>query len=253
VARLLHISDTHIVAREDDDPVPHNLAAAVHRMSGRTTTEALDIVLDYVADEGFTPDVLVHTGDVVDTPDPAAYAVAARLLEQVDAPALVTAGNHDDSALLADAFGGAQTTEIGGWTVMLLDSRVEGTESGAIGAAALAWLDDALAATGAHVLIGLHHPPLSGCGDPRCQLQDGYQLLTVLDRYPNVRGVLSGHLHWADEIERGGVRYLLGPSTCIQLKHRHPLPTNNPDPTFFGARLLELHGDGRITSELVWV
>jgi len=67
-----------------------------------------------------------------------------------------------------------------------------------------------------------------------------------------VRGVLSGHLHLADEVERRDVRYLLGPSTCIQLRHHHPLPEHNRAPTAVGARLLRLHADGRLESELMW-
>jgi Icc protein len=249
VVRVLQLSDTHIVATDDE---PDSLATAVHQLSGRTTSETLEGVLTRLSDSGFAPDVLVHTGDVVDTADPAGYEAAARIMAAVVAPALVVPGNHDDPVMLAAVFGDKRTVAVQGWSIIGLDSRVEGIGSGAIGEKGLTWLDDQLASTDAHVLIGLHHPPLSACGDPYCALEDSYDLLAVLDRHPHVRGVVSGHLHLADQMERRGVQYLLSPSTCIQLRHRHPLAENNRAATPVGARLIDLHEDGRITSEIVW-
>ena len=41
-------------------------------------------------------------------------------------------------------------------------------------------------------------------------------LFTVLDRFPQVRAVLWGHVHQEIDRERNGVRLLASPSTCIQ-------------------------------------
>ena len=249
--RLLHITDTHIAAGEPggaDTP----LADAVHSLSGRTTSEALEKVLTAVSDVGFTPDLLLHTGDVVDSPDQKSYDDAARLLRLVAAPAIVVPGNHDDPDMLTATFGQSRTTETGGWLIIALDSREGGVGHGAITEDTLTWLEETLSSTAAHVLIGLHHPPLSPCGHPYCRLDNGFDLLSVLDRHSHVRGVLSGHLHLVDEVERRQVRYLLTPSTCIQLRHHHPLPENNQAATAVGARLLHLHTDGRLESEIVW-
>jgi Icc protein len=83
-------------------------------------------------------------------------------------------------------------------------------------------------------------------------MENSYDLLALLDRHSNVRGVVSGHLHLADEVTRRQVHYLLAPSTCIQLRHRHPLSANNRVATPVGARLIDLHPDGRIESEMAW-
>lgn len=252
VVRILQISDTHIATADNGRYISAPLAAAVYKLSGRTTSEALERVLAEVASSGFAPDLVLHTGDVVDTPDPRSYEVAAELLAKLAAPALVVPGNHDDPAMLAEVFGSISTMKIGGWLVIGLDSRIVGAGHGAIDEESLVWLEQCLSSTEAHVVIGLHHPPLSVCGDPYCRLENSYDLLSVLDRHAHVRGVLSGHLHLCDEVVRRQVRYLLAPSTCIQLTHHHPLPDNNRAATAVGARLLELHPDGRIESEIVW-
>jgi len=248
--RLLQVSDTHIVA--DGSGRATSLASAVREISGRTTADALVTVLARVAGTGFDPDLLVHTGDIVDHADTESYGVAARLLAPVGAPVLAVAGNHDEPHLLAASFGEDRVFERDRWQVVLVDTRLGGEDHGAVGGAGLAWLDEHLSSTDAHVVVGLHHPPLSTCGEPACRLTDSHQLLAILDRHPNVRGVLSGHLHWPDEIERQGVRYLLAPSTCLQLRHVHPLAVHNRAPTPIGARILELGDDGRIRTEVVW-
>jgi Icc protein len=249
---LLQISDSHVVAEPAADGAPPSLAEAVRTLTGRTTTEALEAVLERVATVGFAPDLLVHTGDVVDAPGPAGYEVAARVLERAGAPILATPGNHDDPRQLTAAFGGRTTYTCGPWLIVLVDSRIDGAECGRLGPTTLARLDQELASTDAYAIIGLHHPPLSTCGDPDCGLMDRHDLLDVLDRHPHVRGVISGHLHLADEIERRHVRFLLSPSTCLQLRHRHPLPDNNTNATPIGARALELHEDGRVESRIIW-
>jgi Icc protein len=249
---LLQISDSHIVAREPSNPTSSSLAEAVRVISGRTTTAALETVLERIGSVGFNPRLIVHTGDVVDTPDAASYEVAAHVLERMGVPTLAVSGNHDDPIQLAAAFGEIRSYESDGWLIVLLDSRIGGAKCGRVGQDTLAWLDEQLSSTDAHVLIGLHHPPLSVCGDPDCRLLDSHEMLDAIDRHPNVRGVISGHLHLADEIQRREVHYLLSPSTCIQLRHRHPLPDNNRTPTRIGARVLELQEDGRILSEIVW-
>jgi 3',5'-cyclic AMP phosphodiesterase CpdA len=252
VVSLLQITDSHVVATEAADGAPPSLAEAVQTISGRTTTKALEKVLERITTVGFNPNLLVHTGDVVDTANAASYAVAARILERMGVPMLAVSGNHDEPHQLAAAFGETKTYECEQWLIVLVDSRIQGAECGMLGHDTLAWLDERLTSTDAHVLIGLHHPPLSVCGNPDCGLLDSHEMLDVLDRHPNVRGVISGHLHLADEIERREVRYLLSPSTCMQLRHRHPLPDNNRTPTRIGARVLELQADGHILSEIIW-
>jgi len=249
---VLQITDSHVAVTPVPPGQTPSLAETVRTLSGLTTAETLEKVLERIAAVGFEPNLVVHTGDVVETPDDASYEVAARMLERIGVPVLAVSGNHDDPGQLGTAFGEARTHECDGWLIVLVDSRIQGAEYGRLGPDTLAWLDERLASTDAHVLIGLHHPPISVCGDPDCGLLDSHEMLEVLDRHSHVRGVISGHLHLADEIERRGVRFLLSPSTCIQLRHRHPLPENNRTATPIGARALRLEANGQIPSQIVW-
>ena len=51
----------------------------------------------------FTPDFIVHTGDVVNDPDPEAYRLAAEVLSGLKVPLYYAAGNHDDVAMMREA------------------------------------------------------------------------------------------------------------------------------------------------------
>ena len=250
--RVLHLTDTHVVATED----PATFSGAVAGIQGRTTTELLRTVLDAVAAEGFAPDLVLHTGDASDDGDAASYAVLRRELDAMAAPVAVVPGNHDHADLLAQAFGhepvDVRAIDLGPWQVVAVDCAEFDRGNGELDADALAALAAALDAASGYVIIGLHHPPISACTDPYCQLLPADEVLALIDRHPKVRAVVSGHLHLAEDIDRHGVAFLLSPSTCMQLRHEHPLQLNNRAPTPVGARLLELHDDGRVVSRLLW-
>lgn len=255
MARILHVTDTHLTAGGPLDGPPLGFARAVRARTGRTTDELAAMVLDHLLD-ATTPDLLLHTGDVLDAPSPAAYAAAHELLATTGVPLLATPGNHDDAGLLAAAFGAAGPPvcghlDLGTWRVVVATSAEVGQQGGTFGPRVLEQLDAALGVD-RPVLIGVHHPPLSACTAPDCNVTDAAGFFDVLDRHPNVVAVASGHLHLAGELERSGVRYLLGPSTCMQLVHVHPLVASSWGPTPVGARLIELHDDGTLTSEVCW-
>lgn len=256
ILRVLHLTDTHVVATEDEARPPTSFAGAIALVQGRTTTELLQGVLDAVIADGFVPDLVLHTGDASDDGEAASYAVLRRALRVADAPVVVVPGNHDRADGLADAFGHApvavRTTDLGPWQVVAVDTARFHRDHGGLDQAALAALESALAAAAGHVLIGLHHPPITVCPDPSCQLLPAHEVLAIVDRHPQVRAVASGHLHVADTIDRHGVAYLLSPSTCLQLRHEHPVGEHNRSPTPVGARLLELHDDGEVCSRVVW-
>jgi Icc protein len=75
-------------------------------------------------------------------------------------------------------------------------------------------------------------------------LRNPEALFTVLDRFPQVRAVLWGHVHQEFDQLRDGVRLMATPSTCIQFA---------PNSVDFGLdelapgyRWLRLHDDGQI-------
>jgi Icc protein len=70
----------------------------------------------------------------------------------------------------------------------------------------------------------------------------------VIDRYPQVRLVIFGHIHQEFERSRRGITYLGTPSTCIQF-----MPNSQKfslDQTKPGFRLLNLYPNGMFNTKI---
>ena len=96
------------------------------------------------------------------------------------------------------------------------------------------------------MLICLHHNclPVDAAWLQKHALVNSDTLLGLIDRHPQVKGVLFGHIHQDYHRERNAVLYLGSPSTCIQFhpsKNDFALDHCNP-----GYRWLELCADGLI-------
>jgi Icc protein len=135
------------------------------------------------------------------------------------------------------------------WSIALVDSQWVGHEEGRIGGTTLAALRDELARVDTHVVVCLHHPPISTCENAACGLTDYDALLEVIQG-SSVRLVLSGHLHQHFDTTRNGVRFIGAPSTFRQLGHG-----GDPHYTDTGelpaAQLLELLDDGGVSCRIV--
>ena len=252
--RVLHLTDTHFsVGRAPVSP-PKTFADAVKALSGRTTDAAARLVAAH-AMRSMKPDLVLHTGDIVDEPISESYSAAREVLQGFGAPLLITAGNHDDDSIATQAgldTRGVAMTDLGKWRIVVVCSAKAGQDHGTFGKENLEALDRALAVD-RPVLIGTHHPPMSTCSEFDCNVSDAAAFFEVIDRHANVVAVATGHLHHAEELRRGNVRYLLGPSTCLQLVHKHPLKDHTKAATPLGARSIELGDDGSLSSELLWV
>jgi Icc protein len=94
--------------------------------------------------------------------------------------------------------------------------------------------------------VCLHHNPVPiGCEwmNP-IGLRNPDALFAVLERFPQVRAVLWGHVHQEYDQMRGDVRLLASPSTCIQFA---PGSVDfKVDTTAPGYRWLRLYDDGRL-------
>jgi Icc protein len=146
--------------------------------------------------------------------------------------------------------------DVGAWTIVLLDTWFAESDDGEgrLGPEALAALDDALSRSrDRHVLVLMHHPPIlmEAAGLDALGLLDAAQFVAILDRHPQVRGVAWGHAHQSLDVFRGATRYMCTPATCIQFKPRVAgFVSDNRPP---GYRVLDLHDDGGIATEVVWL
>jgi Icc protein len=246
--RLLQFTDTHLYA------------APGGQLRGITTLRSLEACLAHARRRHLPADAVLVTGDLVQD-EPAAYDTLELLLDDLGTPVLLVSGNHDRPDELRRRFG-RRPFQVGGsralarWTVVMLDtwSADSARGEGRLGAPALGSLEAMLeAATGRHVLVCLHHPPLpmDTAGLDSLGLVDGGEFLAVLGRHGNVRGVAWGHAHQALDLYRGQTRFMCTPSTCFQFKPRvDGFVTDDRPP---GYRVIDLQDDGGIASEVVWL
>ncbi len=244
--RLVQLTDLHLLG----DPRA--------RLRGIDTEVTFRRVLDAARDDCVRADLLLLTGDLAEHGEAAAYDRLREHLADLAAGGRVLAlpGNHDDPDGLAARFAGTGTARVaarrlGGWELLLLDSSVPGRSEGHLDAGQLDWLDACLTrAAHRHTLVVLHHPPLSvgSAWLDAIALDNGPDLLALLDAHTHVRGVLFGHVHQAFERRRRGVRHFASPSTCVQfVPRRERVEVDDAPP---GWRNLALHPDGRIVTRL---
>lgn len=231
----------------------HLFADARQRLLGIDTLASLNAVIDLVLEQCPQIDLLLATGDITQDGSAQSYQRFLDAVSRIPSPCQWIPGNHDDAVLMHE-FGwqaGLQRawTDLGGWRIVLLDSSVAGQVAGYLDRNQLAQLDEALETAGErHVLVCLHHHPVA-IGSKWMEplgLQNAEQLWQRLDAHPQVRGVLWGHIHQQLEQQRGDVRLMASPSTCVQFAvGSSDFATDDQPP---GYRCLRLYDDGRIDS-----
>jgi 3',5'-cyclic-AMP phosphodiesterase len=246
VLRLTHFTDPHLYGDPSES------------LRGVATLPALKAALAHARAHDWPPEALLVTGDLVQD-DPAGYAHFRQLFGSLGLPVLCLPGNHDEPQAMRRELAAAPFV-LGGfvdfahWRVVLLDSCIPGSASGALSADALAGLEQALATAGKrHCLVALHHHPVSMASRwlDHVGLTNAAEFLHTIDAHRNVRAIVWGHVHQAHDALRKGVRLLATPSTCAQfLPHAEDFAVDRRPPAY---RTLELRADGSLLTEVVWL
>lgn len=177
------------------------------------------------------PDAVLVSGDLADHAAAPEYEHAREVLASIGVPAYVLPGNHDDRRALRRHFGvpGADgepvqySVDLGPLRLVVLDTTRPGEDPGALDAARLDWLDRELeAAATSPALIAMHHPPLvtgvPAWDDFGLPEADRRELGDVVERHPQVRGLVAGHVHRIISSELAGRPVLTVPSTYVQAR-----------------------------------
>lgn len=186
---LAQISDTHV--RADDG----GAAAAQLR-------KALAQAADYRVD------AILMTGDLANDERRAEYSALAEALRDPPAPVFLMPGNHDDRALMRDAFPGHSYLPRGAnlsyaidqfpVRLVVLDQIVPGATHGLFTEQLAQWLDDTLSsAPHAPTLVALHHPPFltHDLLFDRIGLWESEKFCEVIARHRQVMRIVCGHHH----------------------------------------------------------
>lgn len=223
------------------------------RLADPAGANALKTAVAAVAALDPAPDAVVVTGDLADTGDPREYALVRELLEPLAMPVHVLPGNHDDVAALEAAFGRPveYAVDAGPLRLVAVDTTIPAEDGGRIPVDRLAArLNDAKP-----TIIAMHHPPLT-TGVPAMDAlgiphTDRAALAELLARHPQVKRIVSGHVHRAMAGALGGVPVFTCPGTNLQLAldfSAEAVLATNDDPPGYALHLLL---DGEVTSHLV--
>ncbi|TQV86986.1 3',5'-cyclic-AMP phosphodiesterase [Aliikangiella coralliicola] len=242
VVRLVQVTDSHIFA----DPEGCLL--------GLNTRDSFEAVCERVQREEWRPDALLATGDLSQDASPESYQYLADYFKEMGIPTYWLSGNHDNPETMElylsnNKVFSAKQLLIGHWQIILLDSSVRGKVHGNLAVEQLKFLERALKRyPEKHALVSLHHQPLPVGSQwlDQIGLKNSDKFCEVLERYPQVKGVLWGHVHQEFNKHINGCQWIASPSSCVQFKpgsSDFSAGTEAP-----GYRYLNLFSDGRIES-----
>jgi 3',5'-cyclic-AMP phosphodiesterase len=135
--------------------------------------------------------------------------------------------------------------DLGPLRLVVIDTTRPGEDPGALDEERLAWLDaELLAAPREPTLLAMHHPPLL-TGMPALDeiglpAEDRRALGAVVERHPQVRRIVAGHMHRPIAAELAGRAVLAVPSTYMQARFdlHSEEPRLAPDPAGFALHVL---------------
>jgi 3',5'-cyclic AMP phosphodiesterase CpdA len=171
------------------------------------------------------PDLIVISGDLVDTPTREEYEHLKHLLALLELPFVCIPGNHDSREMMRAAFPDQkyafssgplnQSIRVGEIDLLLLDSSVSGKPHGELDGPTLQWLDETLASSKERpALVFLHHPPfMTGIWHmDRQNLLNANELAPIIRRHPRVQLIAAGHVHRATSTMFAGVAATICPA-----------------------------------------
>jgi 3',5'-cyclic-AMP phosphodiesterase len=170
------------------------------------------------------PDAVLVTGDLAEHADAVEYERVRELLAPLPMPVHVLPGNHDDPAAMREHFPldghgpYRYAVDCRGLRLVGCDTSRPGRDDGDLD------LDGLEAQLGgeAPTIVAMHHPPLltgiGGLDEIGLPLAQREALAALLERSPQVRRVVAGHVHRTAFAVLGGCGVIACPSTNLQTR-----------------------------------
>lgn len=188
--------------------------------------QRLRAVLQRLTTSPNRPDLLLMTGDLTESGDAESYALLAEAVRLCPFPVLAMTGNHDEREPLLAAFpdtpseGGFVQYVIArpGFRLVVIDTLEPGRHGGAFCEARVAWLRATLAADReTPTWIAMHHPPFeSGITWLDSSEDEAWiaRFTSAVAGFPQLRGIIAGHLHRSIHTQWNGLSISVCPSTA---------------------------------------
>ena len=245
---IAQISDTHLALDTPD---------AVYRIGDFERT------IDDINSLDPAPDLIIHSGDIVQNAREDEYEEAARILARAKAPVHLMVGNKDDRNTLRKAFPDhsylqsdgkfiAYTIEDHPVRIIVLDTLKPGSNKGEFCDERIAAFASTIQLDGKKpVAVFAHHPPFlvnEGPDPLHFETQETMQrFCDVLLTCSSLKGIFCGHVHRGVAGLVGDVPVLVMP--CIAT----PLRRGDYPPNLVNCPIYHIHrfdADGGFTSEI---
>ena len=223
--RFAQISDSHIGFSGGANP---NVAG--------TFGEAINQVNSL----GYTPDFVIHTGDLTHLASPAQFDQVKQMLTGLNTPHVFTVpGEHDtgdDAGQKYRQFFGAGTRgdgwysfDIAGVHVIALVNVVHLPKLGQLGTDQLDWIEKDVAGLSSDtpIIVFSHIPLFAMYPDWGWGTEDATQALSYLKRFSSVT-CLNGHVHQLFSKTEGNVTFYSATTTAYPLPHPGDGPAPKP-------------------------
>jgi len=210
-----HIGDTHIGP------------TAGHNRFGHFSLPCAQKLVNIINHLPQRPDFVIHTGDVVSDPDPAAFRLAAETFVELEVPIYYVNGNHDSAAGIhhflpmgskidnvSDTERISYTFEVKGHRFLVLDAHGpdEIDPRGMLPDSQLELVAREAQPEGPPLVVFVHFPvhPLNSIWmDNNMLIMNGEALhQALLPARDRLRGVFHGHVHQHMQTVRDGILYV---------------------------------------------
>lgn len=209
------------------------------RPNGRTANRVVES--NIMAEKAFravqslrpAPDVVLLTGDLVDTGMSQEYEMLGKLIKRhLNVPVFAIPGNHDHrerflqylhpyTRVASDAPFVQYCIDDFPLRMIMLDTVVSGKHHGELGPERLRFLDENLMAQPDRpTLIAMHHHPFHSAIEhlDHYQLMDFEAFAEIIGRHPQVAQVICGHTHRAMVSRVANTTVTTAPSTAHQIE-----------------------------------
>jgi Icc protein len=213
--KLLHISDCHI----DKNP----------NIMGVDSQKNLHRIVDKIST--IKADALLISGDLSHNGNLQSYQIIQKIIQPIQIPTLIFAGNHDNLHHLNKVFNNERLHAylLGKWAIIHIDSVQIQQVSGFITPAHLIQLNKTLCQYNRqHCLLALHHPvvPMQSHWDDKLSLENSQALFSLLKKHTHVRAIVFGHAHQAAYFQQYNLDIIACPSTAVQFNQEKRIGFN---------------------------
>lgn len=236
------------------NPIRVAVVADLHTSISGKTSHGVDVKANFLRVfediKSVDPDYIWIGGDLcLKEPQLEIYQWQHSLLEDMNIPYRIIAGNHDDSHMLTSVFR-RQSVHMHGdemyWTEVLPnDRRVIFLDSsrGELSADQKRWLTE-MADCREPAMILMHHPPTTmhvPYMDLNHRLRDHAEVMDVLHKFKVPPYILCGHYHIDKTVMIGAMTIRILPSCYFQL--RGDIQDFGVDHHYIGYAILEIYTD----------